>query len=94
MGMMAIDEWCVTKNTSITTHQSPPSIPPRYTFLMPDQPATTQATTRATDVDADTMRASTKESKTPFKYGVILRHPEKDGLVDCPSSSGSTTAGT
>jgi len=47
---------------------------------MPDQPATTQATTRATDVDADTMRRVYEESKTPFKYGVILRHPEKDSL--------------
>jgi predicted GH43/DUF377 family glycosyl hydrolase len=50
---------------------------------MPDQPPTAPSS-RATDVDADTMRRVYEESKTPFKYGVILRHPEKDGLVDCP----------
>jgi predicted GH43/DUF377 family glycosyl hydrolase len=30
------------------------------------------------------MRRVYDESKTPFKYGIVLRHPEKDGLVDCP----------
>jgi predicted GH43/DUF377 family glycosyl hydrolase len=50
---------------------------------MPEQSTTTTAPA-LNAMDADTMRRVYEESKTPFKYGVVLRHPEKDGLVDCP----------
>src|SRR5687768_2757222 len=48
---------------------------------MPDATTTAPA---ANAIEAETMRRVYEESKTPFKYGVVIRHPERDGLVDCP----------
>jgi predicted GH43/DUF377 family glycosyl hydrolase len=41
--------------------------------------------TRTKTISDENMEKIYQEIKTPFKYGVVLRHPDTTKMVDCPS---------